>query len=554
MAVMHPVDIENYDYTPTEKEMYYALKEQLPDKYQVFYSVRWFETVDNKRIDSESDFLIFDPSFGFITLEVKGGTGITVTNGNWTLIENYSPSNSSSRELKCSPYEQAEKSMRHFRNYFVSEFNQNYNGVYGFAVAFPRYAISSQLAQEAPPETTIDLHDMSSLRKKVNHIFHYWRNKRNITIPFSAEQRTRFLTVINKQISMSAAAGALIPIKEKEFAKIDFVQDSILDFLHNYHQVQIVGGAGTGKTFIGIKKAVRDALNDRHVLLTCCNEELAAFVKSKLSQYPKIDVFTYTELMKSLLGDMYDTLPANANGNKSCFELMDQIPVEKKYDSIIVDEAQDFDIDMGLAVRSLLVDEKSSTLYVFYDKNQNVFEMDFENAFAIDALPYVLRYNIRNTGSIYECAVERTNLGHDTVANNIVGVHPEIHNYSKPSQAVKALSLIVNRLTQKEFVPAESIVIVSDTAYENSILAGEQRIGAYNIVFKHYKDVNEDEICFKTAEEFKGLESNVVIYLTHEFTNLPSSTIDNRKEYVAITRARYYLYVLNTKCKATIGD
>jgi len=30
--------------------------------------------------------------------------------------------------------------------------------------------------------------------------------------------------------------------------------------------------------------------------------------------------------------------------------------------------------------------------------------------------------------------------------------------------------------------------------------------------------------------------------------------IGNRKEYVAITRARYYLYVLNTKCKAAIGD
>ena len=82
--------------------------------------------------------------------------------------------------------------------------------------------------------------------------------------------------------------------------------------------------------------------------------------------------------------------------------------------------------------------------------------MDFENAFAIDAPPYVLRYNIRNTGSIYQCAVERTNLGHDTVANNIIGVQPEIHNYTKPSQAVKALSLIVNRLVQKEYVPSES--------------------------------------------------------------------------------------------------
>lgn len=57
---------------------------------------------------------------------------------------------------------------------------------------------------------------------------------------------------------------------------------------------------------------------------------------------------------------------------------------------------------MGFAIRSLLRDEGNSSLYVFYDKNQNVFEMDFENAFAIDAPPYVLRYNIRNTGSIYK--------------------------------------------------------------------------------------------------------------------------------------------------------
>lgn len=554
MAAMHPIDIENYDYTPTEKEVYYALKEQLPEKYQVFYSVRWFETVDNKRIDSESDFLIFDPSFGFIALEVKGGTGITVVDGKWTLLEEYSLSNSSSRELKCSPYEQAEKSMRHFRNYFVSEFNQNYNGVYGFAVAFPRYAISSQLEQDAPPEITIDLNDMTSLHEKINQIFHYWRNKRNIKIPFSVEQRNRFLTAVNKQISMSAAAGALIPIKEKEFSKIDFVQDSILDCLYNYRQVQIVGGAGTGKTFIGIKKAVRDVLDKKKVLFVCCNEELVEFVRSKLSQYPKLDIFTFEGIMRHLFDKQYDGFPTDSNGNKNCFEYMDKVPLEKKYDSIIVDEAQDFNIDMGLSIRSLLLDDRTSSLYVFYDKNQNVFEMDFENAFAIDAPPYLLRYNIRNTGSIYQCAVTRTNLGCDTIANNIIGVQPEIHNYKKPSQAVKALSLIINRLVQKEYVSTKSIIIVSDTPYANSILAGETRVGAYNLVFKHYKDAAEDEICFKTVEAFKGLESNVVIYLTHEFTNLPGSFNDNKKEYVAITRARYYLYILNTKCKAAIGD
>ena len=33
MAVMHPTDLENYEYTATEREMYEAFHDQLPDKY-----------------------------------------------------------------------------------------------------------------------------------------------------------------------------------------------------------------------------------------------------------------------------------------------------------------------------------------------------------------------------------------------------------------------------------------------------------------------------------------------------------------------------------------
>ena len=555
MAIMHPIDIENYSYTSTEKEMYNALKEQLPDKYQVFYSIRWFETDENnRRIDSESDFLVFDPSFGFITIEVKGGTGIEVDGKDWILLENYGNGNDSSRKLNCSPYEQSEKSMRHFHKYFVDEFNQNFHGVYGFAVAFPRYAINTPLAQESPLDITIDVNDMHNLKGKINSIFHYWKNKRNIVIPFSAEQRARFISVINKRISLAAAAGALIPIKEKEFSKIDFVQESVLDCLHNYKQVQIVGGAGTGKTFIGIKKAVRDCIDGKKVLFVCCNSELSKFVANKISDNYNIDSCTYDELMLKLLGEKYLQITPNENGNRCCFELLNDISLNDKYDSIIVDEAQDFDVDMGLSIRSLLKDDAQSTLYVFYDKNQNIFEMDFENAFAIDTPPYILRYNIRNTGSIYSCAVERTNLGSDTVANNIIGVQPELHDYNKKSQSVKSLTNIVNRLVQKEYVSTNSIVIVSDVDYKDSILASEQKIGAYDITFDSLDSVTKNQICFKTVEEFKGLEANIVIYLTHDFKNLPASCADNRKEYVAITRARYYLYILNTKCRAKIGE
>ena len=44
--------------------------------------------------------------------------------------------------------------------------------------------------------------------------------------------------------------------------------------------------------------------------------------------------------------------------------ILRSIPDEYKYDCIIVDEAQDYDVDMGLSIRALLK-EDYSTFYVF---------------------------------------------------------------------------------------------------------------------------------------------------------------------------------------------
>ena len=546
MAVMHPTDLENYECTATEREMYEALRDQLPQRYQVFYSVRWFETnEENKRIDSECDFLVFDPSFGFLTIEVKGGIGIEIENGRWFLNESSDRDTYSRRELKCSPYEQAEKSMRHFYNYFANEFHQTFNGVYGFAVAFPRYFVDSALAASAPLELTIDVEDMKKLGKRINEIFHYWRNRRNTIVPFSPDQKTRFINIINKRIALSAAAGALIQIKEKEFSKIDFVQDSILGFLFHYHQVRILGGAGTGKTFIAIKKAIRDAKSGKSVLFLCCSRELSVFVKDIIGDNDLIDFRTYEDLIREIIGDKYDLSEPNENINHICFELVAKMH-QKLYDSIIVDEGQDFDTDMAKIVRVLLKDDNCSCLYVFYDINQNVFGYESDNSFDIKYPPFILRYNIRNTGCIYKYAVDITGLGKDTIANQLLGVEPEIRQYNNILQGIKGLSNIVTRLTAKEYISTKSIIILSDEPFERSILATEERVGLFNISIKNFKDIEETEICFKTTEEFKGLEADVVIFLKNIYPGKVRTEIDKHKEYVALTRARYYLYVLET--------
>lgn len=536
MAVMHPEDIENYKHTGSELKLYEALKEQLPEKDHVFFSVRWFDKVDGVRVDSECDFLVFDPGFGFLTIECKGGTDITIENSHWTLSEKDEAGNASKRELKKSPFAQAENSMRYFYDYFSNEFIHSFNGVYGFAVAFPNYAVSQKVESAADQELIIDIRHMSDLAHRINEIFHYWRGKRNNKVPFSSDQKQKFILLVNKRISISAAAGALIPIKEKEFKKINYVQDSIIDFLTNYRQVQIVGGAGTGKTFMAIKKIQRELLYGHKVCYVCKSNELATFVNEIISNETSCMCKSFSDLMCSILQ------LKSVDEVESLFDAIDMTNHEV-YDAIVVDEAQDFTVDEAMAIRLLLKNQEDSCFYVFLDKNQNLFDIDYESAFAIDSKPYVLRYNIRNTGEIYKYAIEETGLGKETIANQLLGVSPEIKKYKNRIQAISTLSGIINRLVQKEYVKQSSIVILSDSKYQDSVLAGETKLGIYSLAFSSL-DCKEDEILFMTASDYKGLESDIVVYLKNKTDSDVEDQLRNRENYVAYTRARYYLYVV----------
>lgn len=542
MAIMYPTDIENYDYTASEKYMYEACRDQLPENYHVFYSVRWFETEEGKRVDSESDFIIFNPSFGYITVEVKGGKNIVKDGTKWYLIESYK-GEESTRKLKCSPYEQAEKSMRHFYNYFHEEFHQSFNGAYGFAVAFPWYSSEKIISSSSPREVTIDMTDMSNLKQKVNELFHYWKNKRNLSVPFSVEQRKRFISLINKRISLSAAAGALIPIREKEFVKINIIQDSILDAVHNFRELRFIGGAGTGKTYIGAKKALQEAANGKKVLYTCCSKALTEYVNAELfHNVDNIKCLNFESLMKEMLGHEYVNAIRAGGG---FFDYIVGIPEDHKFDCIIVDEAQDYDVDMGLSIKALLRQD-FSTFYVFFDENQNVFSKDFKNSFAIEYPPIILRYNIRNTGRIYENAIAHTGLGRETVANTLLGIEPEYSDYKNIKQCQKALTNIINHLTQKEYVSPKSIVILSNCSYEDSILNGEEHIGAFSIdKTGNLCIIIDDAIRFSTVKAFKGMEADIIIFINQIEKNKPLEVEQLCEEYVALTRPRYYLYVLN---------
>jgi DNA helicase IV len=299
---------------------------------------------------------------------------------------------------------------------------------------------------------------------------------------------------------MSAAGGALISDRERQFEMLNRVQDNYVYFINNINRLFISGGAGTGKTFIALK-LLRKFEKNGNVLYLCYGKRLKHFIKD---QFPNSNV----ELI-SLENDI--------------------LPKSRKYDFIVVDEAQDLDFEQARSILNLLRDS-SSHLYVFYDQSQNVFNKEFKNGFDIELPPFLLRENLRNTSSIYKFAVERTELGKDVIANPIVGPDPETILLKKQNYKEK-LEDLINYLVFDEFVFHKDICIIAESTVYSELLSNT--FFKWNL--KSTINPNDNEIKLFTISDYKGLESNVIIYIR-------SSSLSKIGDYIAYTRARYYLY------------
>lgn len=510
MAIMYPSSIESYNYTESEKFVYDKLENELSDEYHVFYSIRWYTKVRDKKEESECDFLVFHPRYGYLCIEVKGGVEIQIEDNIWKILDSHD--SEEYRVLKRSPFKQAELSMYYFKKYYEEQFAGEYAGVYGLAVATPFYNIECDMGVSYPKFLIIDKKAFDNLEKRIREIFAYWRNRDNNILPLTLNQQKKFIAMLNKRIALSAAAGALIELRRQELDKINKVQDAYINFIQNYNQVFIIGGAGTGKTWIGIKKAIQDCKKDKKVLIVTLSELLCKYIALQLKGYD-IDCLSYSELCKQ---------------NNECV-----------YSTIIVDEAQDFDEKMATTIRSRLADEELSSLYVMYDNNQRLYEVSFKDKFKIHYPEFILRDNIRNTSEIYNWCVQETRLGMEVNPSLIQGVRPEVSTFRDDMAAVKKVEELINTLVRRECVKTKSITILSNRAFEYSILSKYEQLSGYNIV-RDTLNVNENEIFFEVEKRYKGLEADVIIYINHM-----DDGRDFRKEYVAYTRARFYLYVIN---------
>ena len=86
------------------------------------------------------------------------------------------------------------------------------------------------------------------------------------------------------------------------------------------------------------------------------------------------------------------------------------------------------------------------------------------------------------------------------------------------------------------------ITILGNVGFVDSVLGSVSTIGGCPL-----SSTSDDKktIRYRTVEEFKGLESDVVILVNHSYVNEPQTELKRAMLYTAMTRARFYLYVID---------
>lgn len=529
MAIMYPKDIAQYAPTDSERLVFYELRNQLPNTFEVFYSVSWTLNKNGKKEKSEADFVVVSPDYGYLCLEVKGGDGIRVDDNEWTLLDHVH----GDRKLPRSPYEQAEASMYFFKNAYSNEYSIDYQGIFGSGVIFPFYSVNNiEQLSNRPEVCTIDCTGMNDLYSRIKKMFKFWGGSSFGYRIYERNQHKTFVEIIRKRIAIDAAAGALVKYKERQLDVINRVQDGYIYFLTNIRQFYVRGGAGTGKTWIAMKMAEMEAKDEnKKVMFLCVSPHLAAMVREKISE--KISVYDIATLLNEV-----SKAPQSFEAPK--YEgILDSLKEDiKKYDAIFIDEAQDFSEDLAFLVKSMLVDEQNSRLGVFYDDIQVVRGDSFGDAFMISTPPFLLHENIRNTANIYSWAMDNTDLGTDVIVNPVEGPCPICENINDFKHLAHRLENMLKRFLEDEALQSTSMVILVEDA-DTFIDMFHGSIAKWKFV-KEYSAKGTSEIKVASVEEFKGLEADMIVYVHGRDTTA-------NLNYIAYTRARYYLIELILK-------
>ncbi len=527
----------------SEKHVYDKAAKELPDQYHVFHDLTWNEpSLEGSKPEGQIDFVIVDPEYGFVILEVKGGRCSYEPDLRcWKSTDR----NDISSEIK-DPFDQAAAASRVILKLLLrqpklsGEFLPHHH-----AAIFPDCVLEKgNLRANVNAWQIMDQESLFDFRTSIKTLFSEAFPKRKLQ-PSVGQ-------AILRGVSSLYGDRALLG-KELEANRIREVSDrlirlteqqlKVLTMCREYQRCRIHGCAGSGKTTLAIHKAKMLAEAGKDVLLTCFNQPLAQHLRRECMGHERITVGPFLELCLEWLTDASYPLTRLDHESFWAEDLPNHFTsyvnaLPKRFDAIVVDEGQDFKENHWMMLEMLLRNTDPTYLYIFSDGGQNIYKGS--NKYPIETMPLELCQNVRNTNQIFSVVKRTCHLPDHIEPSGVDGPAVRFDSYADSSEMLALIELKLSQLFEQEF-ERKDIVVLGTKSQKRTALVYGNKIGPFRLVAERQKD--SDLLCM-SAQRFKGLESKVVI-----LCELDDDLAHNLKEilYVGLTRPMAVLHVLYQK-------
>ncbi|KUI22824.1 nuclease [Mycobacterium sp. GA-1285] len=513
-----------------ERRVYQALLEQLQPNDLVIAGQR----VTDHLKDHEVDFVVAIEGAGIVCLEVKGGEV-------WHDGESWRQKRGG-REYTIEPVRQAREACYALRDYIEKDPRWTQGRLrWDHVVVLPNTELPDDFAlSDCPRWKVIDRNDLKDIDGKLRYVLVSQELNRPL---LNADGIDQIITALSGRGLPQRDVVARAMANEDAADALTEHQAVILDATRLLNRIEVRGGAGSGKTFLAMEQARRLAQRGQRVALVCYSHGLASYLDRITATWPRRQQPGYVGEFHAL-GMLWGAPEGPDESLRTdetvkfwehdlpvqMAELAMQLETGHRFESIVVDEAQDFADSWWEPLLIALKDPDEGGLYVFTDEGQRVFNR--YGSPPVPLVPLILDHNLRNTRQIANAFQPLV----DHPMRFLGGEGPAVEFVScSREDALDVGDDQIEALLEEGWRPEDLALLTTGSRHPEQT---ERQKAGHKAYWDSFWD--NDQVFYGHVLGFKGLERRAVVLVVND-----SSQFERSRErlYVGLSRARDRLVV-----------
>ena len=362
MAYIVPSDLSRLSLSGAQNAELKALqmlKAELPNDFTIFHGVHWSREYEAWTHFGEIDFVVLNRSGEVLFIEQKNGSLEETDEG---LVKRYGTDEKNVAQ-------QVHRSIDKVREKFNWLNGKSRSLVVDYLIYCPDYQVRQVNAAGLNAERIVDAAAKDGLSKRIQTLLGPGTETRD---GWYEKVEDFFYQTFDLVPDIHTHIGS----QEKQFVR---QSGALADILTNLEmepfRLKISGAAGSGKSLFARRFLDREVSANRKVLLICYNRPLADRIRESVGDAGKVSTFYgfFDEFLQSL-GQRLDfsSMTTDPGFWQRVQEqvLVQEIGEESKYDTLIVDEGQDFEQEW-FEIIQLFLREGANILWL-EDGDQNL--------------------------------------------------------------------------------------------------------------------------------------------------------------------------------------